>query len=62
MTIDDALNNLVYYTKVVNLKQKLSERIIEKDRQLNYLLDNSHYADIQKLIDQYCDDYSNDCE
>ena len=59
MTIDDALNNLVYTTKVVKLKQKLSERFIHEDTQLNYLLANSQDAATQKLIDQYCDDLCN---
>jgi hypothetical protein len=52
-TIDQALNNLVYATKVIRLKQKLNSDFIQHDRELTYLQENCEDTAAQKLIDQY---------
>jgi hypothetical protein len=53
MTIDEALNNLVYTTKAVRLKQKLSADFIQHDKQINYLLENIEDSTVQELVDKY---------
>ena len=52
-TIDEALNNLVYTTKVIRLKQKLSGDFIQHDKELTYLQENVEDVAAQKLIDKY---------
>ena len=52
-TIDQALNNLVYATKVIRLKQKLNDDFIQHDKELTYLHENCEDATAQKLIDKY---------
>ena len=52
-TIDEALNNLIYTTKVIRLKQKLTADFFQHDKQLNYLLENIEDPTMQKLVDKY---------
>jgi len=52
-TIDQALNNLVYATKVIRLKQKLNADFIQHDKELTYLQENCEDTVAQKLIDKY---------
>ena len=52
-TIDEALNNLMYTTKVIRLKQKLSGDFIQHDKELTYLQENVEDTAVQKLIDEY---------
>jgi polyisoprenoid-binding protein YceI len=52
-TIDEALNNLMYSTKVIRIKQKLTADFIQHDKELTYLQENVEDATAQKLIDKY---------
>jgi hypothetical protein len=52
-TIDEALKNLMYTTKVIRLKQKLSANFIQHDKELTYLQENVEDTAAQKLIDKY---------
>jgi hypothetical protein len=52
-TIDQALNNLVYATKVIRLKQKLIADFVQHDKELTYLQENSEDTVAQRLIDKY---------
>ena len=52
-TIDEALNNLMYTTKVIRLKQKLSADFIQHDKELTYLQENVEDTTAQRLIDKY---------
>ena len=52
-TIDEALNNLIYTTKVIRLKPKLSADFIQHDKELTYLQENCGDTAAQKLIDKY---------
>ena len=53
MMIDQALNNLVYATKVIRLKQKLTADFIQHDKELTYLHENCEDSAAQRLIDKY---------
>ena len=63
-TIDEAFNNLIYTTKVIRLKQKLSADFIQHDKELTYLQENVEDVTAQKLIDKYTarfgEDFFND--
>jgi hypothetical protein len=59
-TIDQALNNLVYATKVIRLKQKLNADYIQHDKELTYLQENCEDTVAQKLIDKYTARFSED--
>jgi ribosomal protein S17E len=59
-TIDEALNNLVYTTKLIRLKQKLTADFSHHDRQLNCLLENIEDSMTQELIDKYSARFSED--
>jgi hypothetical protein len=59
-TIDDALKNLVYTTKVIRLKQKLTADFIQHEKELTYLLENVEDSTAQKLIDKYCARFGED--
>jgi hypothetical protein len=59
-TIDDALKNLVYTTKVIRLKQKLVSDFNNHDKELSYLLENVEDSTAQKLIDKYCARFGED--
>jgi len=52
-TIDEALNHLMYTTRIIRLKQKLSADFIQHDKELTYLQENVEDAAAQKLIDTY---------
>jgi hypothetical protein len=51
-TIDEALNHLIYTTKVIRLKQQMSAGFIQHDKELTYLLENAEDETTQKLIDK----------
>ena len=52
-TIDQALDNLVYATKVIKLKQKLNADFIQHDKELTYLQENCEDTAAQGLINKY---------
>ena len=52
-TIDEALNNLIYTTKVIRLKEQMAADFIQHDKELTYLLENIEDAATQELIDKY---------
>ena len=53
LTIDEALKNLMYTTKVIRLKQKLGSDFLNHDKELNYLMENVEDTTAQRLIDKY---------
>jgi len=60
MMIDQALNNLVYATKVIRLKQKLTTDFIQHDKELTYLHENCEDTAAQRLIDKYTERFGED--
>ena len=51
-TIDQALANLIYTTKIIRLKEKMSVDSLQHDKELAFMLENVEDAAVQKLIDE----------
>jgi hypothetical protein len=59
-TIDEALTSLIYTTKIIRLKEKMSSDFIQHDKELAFMLENVGDAAVQKLIDEIVSRFGED--